>query len=344
MMKKKQNIWIVLLGIMGLFSCHEGGKEDNLSFDLMVEAVDSLHYSSFVDSVQYIELETTEDCLIGSINDVIRTPTHLFILDRRQQTIWIFDAKGHYLNKIAKQGEGPEEYVNLCQFEYVDNRIVALDLWTRSLLYYDLQGNYQGKKELTVWADDFKLLPDGSIIVSRLGTEQESRGVYLLDVDGNMKQKVIERDPDYVLSMTSDWELCSWEKSVTCMAPILHNEVYHIDNTGAKVVYPFTFYPLPKHAYPEDVSKAKLEDFIRTEYIEGEKWIYATFWSATQDVRCFLYDKAGQRHWIGKFLSNDLDGKEIEGKTSSTLDNTFVFYGENADPDKNPILHVLYLK
>ena len=228
-MKKKQYIWIALLGIMGLFSCHEGGKGDSLSFDLMAEAVDTLYYSAFVDSVRYIELETTEDCLIGSINDIIRTPSHLFILDRKQQTIWIFDAKGHYLNKIAKQGEGPEEYVNLCQFEYADNRIVALDLWTRSLLYYDLQGNYQGKKELAVWADDFKLLPDGSIIVSRLGAEQESRGVYWLDADGRMKQKVIERDPDHMLSMTSDWELCSLGESVACMAPILHNEVYHID-------------------------------------------------------------------------------------------------------------------
>lgn len=49
--------------------------------DLTALTNDTIYYSSFVDSLSYITLETKDECLIGEITDAILTDEYIFILD-----------------------------------------------------------------------------------------------------------------------------------------------------------------------------------------------------------------------------------------------------------------------
>ena len=73
-----------------LISCSEKIERVSKYPDLLNEAVDTIAYSQFVDSIKYIPLETTDACLIGNITDVEISEEHIFVLDLQMQTVWIF--------------------------------------------------------------------------------------------------------------------------------------------------------------------------------------------------------------------------------------------------------------
>lgn len=103
---KGYNVLNLLFVILFIMSCTETKTISKWEPDLLSEAVDSIGYSLFVDSIEYINLETNDSCLIKKIDDLAIDENHLFVFDKPQQTIWIFDREGRYLNKIYKKGSG----------------------------------------------------------------------------------------------------------------------------------------------------------------------------------------------------------------------------------------------
>ena len=69
------------------------------SFNLMSN-MQSAKLSDFVDSIQYIPLETNDSTLIGSISRIIATPNKIFVGDRVAEGVFVFDKKGKFINRI----------------------------------------------------------------------------------------------------------------------------------------------------------------------------------------------------------------------------------------------------
>ena len=99
-------------------SCVEQKDTTSIKIDLMATDSDTLYYSSFVDSLSYIPLETKDDCLIREITDAILTNQYIFILDTPQQSVWIYSTKGKFIRSLHHQGNGPGEYINLIPVSY----------------------------------------------------------------------------------------------------------------------------------------------------------------------------------------------------------------------------------
>ncbi len=335
----------VLSLFLMLISCSEKIERVSKYPDLLNEAVDTIAYSQFVDSIKYIPLETTDACLIGNITDVEISEEHIFVLDLQMQTVWIFSRDGKYRGQVFHKGDAPGEYVNMCQFEYDESnrQIVVLDLWTHSLLFYTLEGKYLKSIGLEISAFDFKILPSGGYVISLAGADNKEAGIYYLDASGKVVSQLVGRNQEHLIYMNSDWDLCSIKNEICFMAPNLDNEVYHFDGTELDTIQSFCMKPEIKHSYKGNVSLEHMEDFVRTRYIESEKWLFAAYWCAVFDLRYFLYSKAADEYLIGKYLKNDLDGVQCSGKTSMTKENTFLFWCA-PEEDRNPILQILYLK
>lgn len=80
--------YILLTALLCLFSCVTDRKPDNaLAPDLLGEAAVEIRYSQFVDSLEYIPLETTDECLMGKIKDVYIGRERVFVLDGKTQTV-----------------------------------------------------------------------------------------------------------------------------------------------------------------------------------------------------------------------------------------------------------------
>ena len=71
-----------------------------------------IRLSEVADSIRYIPLETSDSCLVGSVDKMLRTAKGEYILvdKEKSRAIYVFDAAGHFLNRIGKCGKGPAEY------------------------------------------------------------------------------------------------------------------------------------------------------------------------------------------------------------------------------------------
>lgn len=339
-------VYVLLILVLG--ACHKGKQrvEDNIVIDLTANVQDTLLYSSFVDSLNYINLETTEKCLIGKIKDVIISSDRIFVLDGRLPVVWIFDKEGHYLSKIDKKGSGPGEYMVLKQFDYdEENRLVLLlDVWTKSILSYDLNGNFVKKIFLDMYPSDFVRLTDQNYLLSRACETDSTAGFYLVDSLGHTKKKLLSRNKDYLSSCNFDWEFSVFDDTISLMAPDLDNEVYRYVSGQFSLAYPITIKPEPTEKYNSETSSQHIKDFIRTNYIESSKWIFASYWSSERGLRILFYSKEYHKALVGKNTKNDIDGVEYNGKTSASGNNTLTFWCKNEVDDLNPILQILYLK
>mgnify|MGYP000205664866 FL=1 len=341
---------VFLLLIIALnISCSKKGVQSECGYeiDLLSGVMDSLGYSLFTDSIKYINLETTDSCLIGEITDMAISADRMFVFDKRRQTVWVFNQEGEFLSKIFKQGNGPGEYIRIVQFEYDEkNDQIVLLTWGSQLLYYTPEGEFLKTVKLgfSLTPSDFKILPQGGFIFSQAGWDKPTAGIYYVNDSGKEEQILVKRKENHLVYINSDWELCSYDSTICFISPNFENIVYHYENRELVTKYPFYMKPELKHDYMETVSMQHFEDFIRTGYVEGEKWILATYWSSVEDVRTFLFSKEKKKYWIGKYLVNDVDGVDRNANTSVSGNNTFVFWREHENPDENPIIQVLYLK
>jgi hypothetical protein len=347
-MNKHKIIVYFLFVFAFCFSCSEGRvqKQNNVIVDLTKGVKDSIGYSLFVDSIEHINLETTDSCLIGKITDMAISRSDIFLFDGQQQTVWRFGRDGKYLNKISGKGEGPGEYGYISQFEYDDrkNQIAVLSSGQKAILFYTPEGKYLKTVKLEMRPDDFKICPQGGFILSNSGLDEPEAGIYHVDESGQGMVCLVKRDGNHLVYITSEWELCSYEDIICFMAPNFDNVVYNFENQELSVEYPFRMKPNLKHNYKKTVSLQHLEDFIRTTYLEGKRWIWATYWSSVDDLRIFVYSKDTGEYWIGRGMVNDSDDSGIGRKTSVTQDNTFVTWQENENPNENPPIQILHLK
>lgn len=102
-----------------------------------------------VNSIHFVRLETTEDCLIDKIEQIQRHKGCTYILDAKEN-LFVFDEYGKFVRKIGQKGPGPEEYIGAHMF-YIHPKkqyISMISLATRKVVRYDLEGNYLDRLSL----------------------------------------------------------------------------------------------------------------------------------------------------------------------------------------------------
>ena len=347
-MKKNRMIFSTCLLALLALSCTDQTTREGWDVDLMRNEQDSLPYSLFVDSIRYIPLEATDECIVGAVTDIAFSDDRMFIFDRKQQAVWVFDHQGRYRHCILHRGEGPGEYLHIDQFAYDarHDRIAVLASGQGRILFYTPQGEYLKTVHLSIKAEDFRLTPQGDIILSRAGADSPDAGIYIADSLGQNARPLVLRKENHLVYATYPWELCAYGDVVSFMAPNFDNGVYHWQDGKLTLAYPFHILPEPKRDYRETVSLQHLDDFLRTTCLEGENWILATYWSADaeRDLRVLLYSKQAGRAWTGRDLRNDLDRHGAGIRTRWTDGNRFVTWQEHDDPNQNPTIGILYLK
>lgn len=111
--------------------------------------------SALLDTVKFIKLEQTEASVIGEISKAIFYQNRIYIFDIQTSSIYIYDENGNYQSKIARQGHGPEEYIQLDFFDidYEKQQLVLTDLMGYWTFRYDLKGNFLTRKKIPFWIE-----------------------------------------------------------------------------------------------------------------------------------------------------------------------------------------------
>ena len=106
--------WLILL----LFACSGSMKDDGNS-ELLIILVNvaqnsPVRLSEIADDIRKIELETSDECLIGRISQVVCKDDRIFVLDYQAGSlVHVFDLTGKFLYAINKRGQGPGDYLSI---------------------------------------------------------------------------------------------------------------------------------------------------------------------------------------------------------------------------------------
>ena len=143
----KNNILFIILSVC-LFSCqHAGDSTKNSTIEtipVFSNYTTKLPFSAFVDTIELIPLETTEDNLIGEITRVIFNNGKYYIRSTNSMQnpkLFVFNENGKYLQKISKQGVGSGEYLDFEDFTIDSNNHIVLADY-QQLIHFDPEGKF----------------------------------------------------------------------------------------------------------------------------------------------------------------------------------------------------------
>lgn len=110
------------------------------------------------EDVEYIPLETTAISTIGSIDRIQTFDNKYFLTDKtKAKGIYIFDDKGHFLNKISPFGKGPHEITFMDDIVYnkITKQIEIFDSARKKILVYDVNGKFIKEFNTKVYLNSF---------------------------------------------------------------------------------------------------------------------------------------------------------------------------------------------
>lgn len=126
-MKRKRQIlcFIVIAVITVVFSgCKEKNRQ-NIASDIINinphQAQEYMNLSEIADSIEVIKLQTEPGDILGLIREIIIKDKYIYVVDKSQQAIFLFDKSGRFVSKLARQGRGPGEYI-LMKPVFVDDK------------------------------------------------------------------------------------------------------------------------------------------------------------------------------------------------------------------------------
>ena len=145
---KLPRIAMLFLGIAIFFGgCQEKVPEEPIVKDSTYKTIDieypkKIEFKNFAKNIEYVVLEPKQGYLISKIDKIMVKDSMIFILDKWQKSIFIFDHTGKPKHKIADFGEGPGQYSGISDFDISGGFLFLLPGPPKEMSLYDLSGNY----------------------------------------------------------------------------------------------------------------------------------------------------------------------------------------------------------
>ena len=108
----------------------------------------ALVLSDFIESIEYIPLETKNECIIGTIhkdNFFKISDNYILVTCSNSGRIYLFSRKGRFIAQIGDIGGGPGEYLRTTNPYFIDEenkQIILFAINPDRFLYYDMIGKH----------------------------------------------------------------------------------------------------------------------------------------------------------------------------------------------------------
>jgi hypothetical protein len=160
-----------------------------------------LFLSDLIQSIEYIPLETSDECLIGDINvfSSYISDNYILVYSNRSFQLLLFDRKGKFIAQIGHRGESIGEYleysVATAFINEHNNQIVVHIRYPNRLNYYDLKGKFLRSEPVTHDGIIFDLT-DKHIYITHVNQEGEPPYIYeLMDRQFNILKQQVKSIP-----------------------------------------------------------------------------------------------------------------------------------------------------
>lgn len=180
----KHSHYIALIIIL-FSSCYKKGSIITSNSSILEEIIIdpqkgiSLSLDSLIEKVEYIKLETTDQNLIGKINQLLFTDSLIFIVDSESsRSINVFDLQGNFKHRIFHLGNGPKEYVEISNICIIPDKeqLAILDRPQHRIIYYKYNGEYVQTEQMPFAFNYFEFLKSGNKVYDIYGVNDAKLG------------------------------------------------------------------------------------------------------------------------------------------------------------------------
>lgn len=136
----KNSLFTIII-VLFIFSCKNNYDVDqNLTRSIRLENQEKAKASKFFSEIDYYLIKSDERFPLVNPYKTLLYGSRIFLLDKFQNFIFIYNQGGD-LEKIIKDiGEGPDQFLQIDDFQVNNNEIIIKDGRTRNMLTYDFSG------------------------------------------------------------------------------------------------------------------------------------------------------------------------------------------------------------
>jgi hypothetical protein len=183
-----KNLLFVLILFLAC-SCNSNTRESNsvsgndkffeIKYENILANTKIVPLSQVASNIEYIKLETNDECMIRKINSCFFTDSLIFIANRDH--ILKFSRDGKFLQKIGKPGRGPGEIDLIRTMTLLpDKRMIAVQKNAiKEMLFFSFDGTVVKAVNIPE-ALYIKVINDGRFIVYDPGTDGASKNTFSL--------------------------------------------------------------------------------------------------------------------------------------------------------------------
>lgn len=331
-------IYFSIVIIWALYSCNHYQTvdrnnvktNDTIDFSNGLNLHDNLKLSQIVESVNYYPIPTKDDYLIGKINKLMVTDSMFVILDKDiTRAVFLHSKNGEKTYCIHKHGNGPEEYINLCDVSY-NSQTSEVGIHCnikKKILYYSVDGQYLRGENIFYTA--YAAQPIGNNILLHTEfkehPELEENGRFPNLIFLNREHPQESQYQDYYrgpVNRAIVWSSGCWIshwKDTLSIKPDHCNIVYHCTNNS---IYPAHFLDFGKYninssyweiAKNSQTTNKKMQQFYQTvemyeiiRYLESERYIYFTVKQNDKNYSV-IYSKRSKKKYAFEYIQDDIE-------------------------------------
>ena len=297
----------------------------------VASATDFYHLSDIAGRIEYIPLEFTPECPVGTVRRVYIASEDIFVLT--SDNMFRFDKNGKFLNVIGKQGGGPGEYrmgFHLA-VDTTEQHIYIKSVGKSDIVVYDYDGRHIQTRRIdsNPSISPFYILPETKNLVllgqPAMLTSPESFFVSVTDIDNN---RIFHKK--YLLSsmLSSDQLAFAQFGSLQSADGLLLLDVMSdtIFNYRQSMLTPYLILNLGRYKAPLDaiISAAngnrnaldpyiyiinivtETPQYLFLQFIQGEKWYLLRYDKHNQGYTTFKVKREEGRPV--ELIYNDIDG------------------------------------
>ena len=280
----KQTLVIIsAIVFLQLCACNSGKKldKDNSIKRIQVnpDKIERINMTDYFKYSSFIALETTDDNLIAHMNRVQFFDSKIYIMDGKQNIIFIFDENGKYLNKIYRLGGGPEEYKKMDDFiiDPTTGYIRVYDGMTGQVFDYSSKGEFLGKRKAPEGDCYFQMKNSKWLFYSGNGSSNQDGNFYNLhicDEDFGIMQSFLPFNKNlagYRFSHESTKGIFSEYRDTVYILPMLSNNIYwYNEKTNEPEIKYSIIFSGQNISYIDENSEEKEVEKFRHQVSSGE--------------------------------------------------------------------------
>lgn len=221
---------VLVIASIFLFSCSEQKESKSGVIDVASAMSNQaeLKASDYFNKVQYIPLETTDECVIGT-NPVVQLMGDKIVITTTQNQCYLFDkATGKFIRSIGHVGNDPEGYrTSSCVVDEYNDRLLFSG-WNQDRQVYTSDGAYWGKinspkkDEQVLSAGHLSVLPNNILVgaFAKLMSGSANQLVFF-DTSGNLLSLLPneKEEPAFNINELADVNVLNGEYSVNIFGP-----------------------------------------------------------------------------------------------------------------------------